>query len=134
MIVKHHFMFSDDLAKLLPWVPDNAHRVVIDIHMNEPVLVYMELIADVDEVTVNALAGLTGGEVVTIAPKAGTTFEAVMDAFEKKEASAKSQPGKPANTSSKTDKLQGCRSHMPGPRLDLSNPPSDFTAIEGQVK
>lgn len=90
MVAKFHFMNSEELAKLLPWVPDNALRVVIDIHMNDPVLVYMELIADADELTVNALAGLTGGEVVTVSPKTGEAMPAQ----------------KVLDTSSKTDKLK----------------------------
>jgi hypothetical protein len=76
--------------QLLPWVPDNCHRVVIDIEADALVKVYMELIADVDEITVNALAGLTGGEVVTISPKA-----------------AEPPPTRKApDTSSKTDRLK----------------------------
>jgi hypothetical protein len=84
------YMIGMQLMELLPWVPDNCHRVVIDIEADEPVKVYMELIADVDEITVNALAGLTGGEVVTISPKSGEAMPA----------------RKAPDTSSKTDKLK----------------------------
>lgn len=118
MIIKRHAMFGQQLMKLLPWVPEGTRRVVIDIPADDVVTVYIEQIAGVDEVTVNSLAGLTGGEVVTISPKA-----------------AAAQPARKApDTSSKTDKLQECRAHAPGPRLDLSNPPSDFTAIANQPK
>jgi len=90
MNLKHPLMFGENLMQLLPWVPDNCHRVVIDIEADALVKVYMELIADVDEITVNALAGLTGGEVVTISPKA-----------------AEAPPTRKApDTSSKTDRLK----------------------------
>jgi hypothetical protein len=90
MNLKHAFMFGEDLMALLPWVPDNCHRVVIDIEANALVKVYLEMVADVDEITVNALAGLTGGEVVTITPKA-----------------AEAQPTRKApDTSSKTDRVR----------------------------
>lgn len=90
MIIKRHAMFGEQLMKLLPWVPDGTRRVVIDILVDDIVMVYMEQIAGLDEVTVNALAGLTGGEVVTVAPKA-----------------AEAQPvRKVPDTSSKTDRVK----------------------------
>ena len=111
IIKKHNYVNGWDFLQLLPWVPGNAKRVVIDIPVGDAVMVYVEQYLDVDEITVNALAGLTGGEVVTIIPKA-----------------AEAQPVRKApDTSSKTDR-------RPGTHLDLSNPPKDFTAIENQVK
>ena len=90
MIIKRHAMFGEQLMKLLPWVPDGTRRVVIDIPMDDVVTVYMEQIAGLDEVTINALAGLTGGEVVTITPKP-----------------AEAQPVRKAlDTSSKTDRVK----------------------------
>jgi hypothetical protein len=90
MNLKHPLMFGENLMQLLPWVPENCHRVVIDIKADELVKVYMELIADVDELTVNAPAGLTGGEVVTVSPKP-----------------AEAQPARKApDTSSKTDRVR----------------------------
>jgi hypothetical protein len=113
MILKYHPITGYDLMRSLPWVPDNARRVVIDIPADDIVTVYMELIADVDEITVNALAGLTGGEVVTVSPKA-----------------AEAQPARKApDTSSKTDRRQGYHPADSARPLDTSNPPSDFTAI-----
>jgi hypothetical protein len=69
MIIKRHAMFGDQLMKVLPWVPEGTRRIVIDIPMDDVVTVYMEQIAGLDEVTLNILAGLTGGEVVTVSPK-----------------------------------------------------------------
>jgi len=90
MIIKRHAMFGEQLMKLLPWVPDGTRRVVIDIPMDDVVTVYMEQIAGLDEVTINALAGLTGGEVVTVTPKV-----------------AEAQPARKApDTSSKTDRVK----------------------------
>ena len=90
MIIKHHAMFGEQLMKLLPWVPEGTRRVVIDIPMGDVVTVYMEQIAGLEEVTINALAGLTGGEVVTITPK-----------------TAEAQPTRKAgDTSSKTDRVR----------------------------
>jgi len=62
-------MVGWDLMKLLG-MPDTARRVVIDIPGDDIVTIYIEQIADVDEITVNALAALTGGEVVSVSPKA----------------------------------------------------------------
>jgi len=89
MIVKRHPMVGWDLMKLLG-MPDNARRVVIDIPGDDIVMIYIEQIADVDEITVNALAGLTGGEVVTVAPKTGEA----------------QPPRKAVDISSKTDRVK----------------------------
>ncbi len=90
IVKKHNFMNGQDFMQLLPWVPGNARRVVIDIHVADAVMVYVEQYLDVDELTVNALAGLTGGEMVTISPKAGEV----------------PPTHKPPDTSSKTDRLK----------------------------
>ena len=91
MIVKKHIYVNGwDFLQLLPWVPGNAKRVVIDIPVGDAVMVYVEQYLDVDEITVNALAALTGGEVVTSSPK-----------------TAEVQPARKApDTSSKTDRLK----------------------------
>ena len=90
MIVTKHKMTGYELLNLLPWVPGNAHRVVIDIPVGDMVMIYVEQYADLDEITVNALAALTGGEVVTVSPKTGEP-----------------QPARKApDTSSKTDRVK----------------------------
>jgi len=90
MIVKRYPMFGEMLMEQLPWLPKGTRRVVIDIPVDDVVMIYIEQIADWDEVNVNALAALTGGEVVTVSPKA-----------------AEAQPTRKApDTSSKTDRLK----------------------------
>ncbi len=90
MIAKRFPIFGEMLMEQLPWVPPGTRRVVIDISIDAVVMAYIEMIPDMDQLTVNALAGLTGGEIVLITPKAGEV----------------PPPLKPLNTSSKTDKLK----------------------------
>ena len=90
IIKKHNYVNGWDFLQLLPWVPGNAKRVVIDIPVGDAVMVYVEQYLDVDEITVNALAGLTGGEVVTVAPKTGEA----------------QPPRKAVDISSKTDRVK----------------------------
>ena len=111
IIKKHNYVNGWDFLQLLPWVPGNAKRVVIDIPVGDAVMVYVEQYLDVDEITVNALAGLTGGEVVAVSPKPVEPLPA----------------RKAPDTSSKTDRLRG---PLPAPsrfRLDVSEPPRNFT-------
>jgi len=89
MLIRRHAI-GRSLLDLFPWVPEGTRRVVIDIPYNDLVVCYIELLADMDEITVNALAGLTGGEVVAVSPKP-----------------VEPQPARKApDTSSKTDRLK----------------------------
>lgn len=90
MIVTRYGVPGEMLLEQLPWLPRGVRRVVIDIPIDGVAMIYIEQVADFDELNVNALANLTGGEVVTISPKA-----------------AGAQPARKApDTSSKTDKLK----------------------------
>jgi hypothetical protein len=90
MIVKRFPIFGEMLMEHLPWVPAGTRRVVIDIPLDDIVMVYIEAVADMDQLSVNALAGLAGGEVVTISPKASEPQAA----------------RKAPDTSSKTDRVK----------------------------
>jgi hypothetical protein len=55
---------GDDLLKALSWVPEGAYRVIIDITVDQPVMVYVQQYWDKDRMTLKPLSELNSGEIV----------------------------------------------------------------------